>query len=104
VAERYHRLTRHRGLAGDVTEGATLAYSSIEAGCTAAKTEHKGSADRGFAPQFMEEQMMESVLDCGTNGWLMIAGGVLTYGVLIMAGAALIKYLCVAERNHAASS
>ena len=48
--------------------------------------------------------MMESVLNCGANGWLMTAGGIVTYGVLILAGAALIKYLFSAERSHAANS
>ena len=37
--------------------------------------------------------MMNSVLDCGSNGWLMIASGVAIYGVLALAGAALVKYL-----------
>ena len=36
---------------------------------------------------------MDSVISCGTDGWLMLAGSVVTYGVLILAGAALIKYL-----------
>lgn len=36
---------------------------------------------------------MESVLTCGAHGWPMIAGAVLTFGVLALAGAALIKYL-----------
>ena len=36
---------------------------------------------------------MDSLLNCGTGGWLMIAGGALSYGVLVLAGAALIKYL-----------
>jgi hypothetical protein len=45
---------------------------------------------------------MDSILDCGTNGWLMIAAGVVTYGVLALAGAALIKYLFFADRTAAA--
>jgi hypothetical protein len=52
----------------------------------------------------MEQSMMESMLNCGADGWLMIAGGLVTSGVLILAGAALIKYLFSAERNHAANS
>ena len=36
---------------------------------------------------------MDSVLNCGTGGWFMIAAGVATYGVLALAGAALIKSL-----------
>ena len=47
--------------------------------------------------------MMETVLNCSASGWLMIAGGVATYGVLILAGAALVKYLFSAERSHAAN-
>jgi hypothetical protein len=43
--------------------------------------------------------MMDSVLNCGTNGWLMIAAGVLTYGLLALAGAALLKYLFFANRT-----
>jgi len=50
-----------------------------------------------------EQEMMDSVLDCGANGWLMIAGGVVTYGVLALAGAALIKYLFFAGRSSAAA-
>ena len=46
--------------------------------------------------------MMETALNCGANGWLMIAGGVVTYGVLALAGAALIKYLFFADRGSAA--
>jgi len=45
---------------------------------------------------------MDSVLDCGTNGWLMIAAGVLTYGLLALAGAALVKYLFFANRTATA--
>ena len=36
---------------------------------------------------------MESVLTCGAHSWPMIAGAVLTLGVLALGGAALIKYL-----------
>ena len=45
--------------------------------------------------------MMDSVLNCGTTGWLMIAGGAVSYGVLLLAGAALIKYLVSGSRSHA---
>ena len=45
---------------------------------------------------------MDSVLNCGANGWLMIAAGVLTYGLLALAGAALVKYLFFADRTAAA--
>ena len=30
---------------------------------------------------------MNSVLSCGTSGWFMVAGGVVTYGLLVLAGA-----------------
>jgi hypothetical protein len=36
---------------------------------------------------------MDSVLNCGTNGWFMVANGVAIYGVLALVGAALVKYL-----------
>jgi len=50
----------------------------------------------------MEQVMMESVLNCGANGWPMLAAGVVTYGTLVLAGAALIKYLFFGGRSHAA--
>jgi hypothetical protein len=46
--------------------------------------------------------MMIDTLTCGANGWLMLAAGVLTYGTLALAGAALIKYLFLDDRGHAA--
>lgn len=45
---------------------------------------------------------MDSVLNCTADGWLMTAGVILIYGVLALAGAALIKYLFVGERERAA--
>ncbi len=45
---------------------------------------------------------MDTLLNYGTDGWLMIAGGVATYGVLLLASAALIKYLFSANRSTAA--
>ena len=45
---------------------------------------------------------MIDALTCGANDWLMLAAGVLTYGTLALAGAALIKYLLFADRGHAA--
>ena len=45
---------------------------------------------------------MIDTLTCGTNGWLMLAAGVLTYGVLVLAGVALIKYLFFGDRRQAA--
>ncbi len=56
----------------------------------------------GFGGQGMEHVMMDTVLNCGANGWLMLAAGVLTYGTLALAGAALVKYLFFADRGHAA--
>jgi hypothetical protein len=50
----------------------------------------------------MEQVTMDSMLNCDTGGWLMIAGGILTYGVLILAGAGLIKYLLSRPRSIAA--
>jgi hypothetical protein len=41
---------------------------------------------------------MDSLLNCGTSWWPMIAGGLVTYGVLALAGAALVKYLFFARR------
>jgi hypothetical protein len=43
--------------------------------------------------------MMNSLLDCGGNGWLMIAGVAVTYGVLALGGAALAKYLFFGNRR-----
>jgi hypothetical protein len=42
---------------------------------------------------------MDSVLNCGAGTWFMIAAAIATYGVLALAGAALIKYLFFANRN-----
>ena len=36
---------------------------------------------------------METLLNCSTGGWAMIAGAVLIYGVLGLSSVALIKYL-----------
>ena len=33
------------------------------------------------------------MMNCISNGWLMLAGGLVSYGVLALAGAALVKYL-----------
>lgn len=35
----------------------------------------------------------DTLLDCGVNGWLMIASAAVAYGVLALAGAGLVKYL-----------
>lgn len=47
----------------------------------------------------MEQVMIDSLLNCSANGWLMIAAGVATYGLLALAGAALVKYLFFADRS-----
>ena len=44
---------------------------------------------------------MDSVLNCGSNGWLMVAGGAVIFGVLALAGVALIKYLVFSNRGQA---
>jgi len=45
---------------------------------------------------------MDGVLNCSGDGWLMIAGVVMIYGVLALAGAALIKNLFFADRSTVA--
>jgi hypothetical protein len=47
----------------------------------------------GLASRKWSKEIMESVLNCGTNQWLVIASVVLIYGVLALGGAALVKYL-----------
>jgi hypothetical protein len=49
----------------------------------------------------MEQAMMDSVLSCATGGWIMLAGSILTYGTLALAGAALIKHLFFAGHTQA---
>ena len=44
---------------------------------------------------------METLLNCSASGWAMIAGAALIYGVLGLAGVALIKYL-MTDRSSAA--
>jgi hypothetical protein len=46
---------------------------------------------------------MDALLTCTANGWAMIAGAALLYGVLGLTGAALIKYL-LSDRSRAAHS
>ena len=46
---------------------------------------------------------MDTLLNCSANGWAMIAGAALIYGVLGLTGAALIKYL-VTDRSSVAHS
>jgi hypothetical protein len=47
--------------------------------------------------------MINSALDCGFNGWLMVASGVVTFSMLALAGAALVKYLFFANRTTTAA-
>ncbi len=47
--------------------------------------------------------MLNTVLDCSSHAWPMIAGGALTFGVLALAGAALLKYLFFADPSRAAA-
>ena len=44
--------------------------------------------------------MVNGMMNCG---WLMIAGGVVVYGVLILAGAALVKYLFFGDKSDKAA-
>jgi hypothetical protein len=46
------------------------------------------------------ENGVDSVLNCTGDGWLMTAGVVLIYGVLVLAGAALIKHLFVSDGSR----
>jgi hypothetical protein len=46
---------------------------------------------------------MDTQLNCSANGWAMIAGAALIYGVLGLTGAALIKYL-LTDRSSVAHS
>jgi hypothetical protein len=41
-------------------------------------------------------------VECSGDGWLMIAGVVMIYGVLALAGAAVIKHLFFADLSRAA--
>ena len=43
---------------------------------------------------------MNSLLNCGSGGWFMVTAGIATYGLLALAGAALIKYLFFATRDN----
>jgi len=49
----------------------------------------------------MESGIMDSILNCGTNEWLVIARVVLISGVLALGGAALVKYLFFTSRGSA---
>ena len=46
---------------------------------------------------------MDALLNCSANGWAMIAGTALIFGVLGLTNAALIKYL-LSDRNNAVRS
>ena len=85
----------------DVTDRSPGAKSSIEAD----RRPLRWNEAHRLTPEInqrTERRMMNSLLDCGANGWLMIAGGVVTYGVLALAGAALIKHLFFGDRSTAA--
>ena len=41
--------------------------------------------------------MLDNVLNCSGGGWFTLAGSVVIYGVLALAGAALIKHLFFAD-------
>ena len=43
---------------------------------------------------------MDSVLNCGSDGWFMVVSGLAIYGVLALAGAALVKYLFLAGHGE----
>ena len=44
---------------------------------------------------------MGSVLNCGSDGWLMLASGIAIYGLLALGGVALVKYLFSTGRGQA---
>lgn len=46
---------------------------------------------------------MDALLNCTANGWAMVAGAALIFGVLGLTGAALVKYL-LTDRTSAAHS
>ena len=58
---------------------------------------------RTLATSEKEMTKMDSVLNCGGNGWFMIASAVVFYGLLALAGAALVKYLLSGGRSRAAA-
>lgn len=47
------------------------------------------------------KEMMNGLMECGSHGWLMVASGVLFYGVLALAGTALVKYIFFEGRRTA---
>jgi hypothetical protein len=62
------------------------------------------SRNAGFKPmESLMMEMMNSMTECGSHGWLMIAGGVVFYSVLGLAGAALVKYLFFEGRARTAA-
>lgn len=48
--------------------------------------------------------MMQSALNCGPHGWVMIASMITAYGVLALGSAALIKYLFFSKRGAVAAA
>jgi hypothetical protein len=51
----------------------------------------------------MEYIKVDTLLNCSANGWAMIAGTALIFGMLGLTGAALIKYL-LSDRSNAVRS
>jgi hypothetical protein len=51
----------------------------------------------------MELLMMNTAFECASHGWPMIAAGILTFGVLALSGAALVKYIFFNDRPAAAT-
>jgi len=70
----------------DVTDPGLLTNSPIEADWSTTVLEP-------ISPSAKLVGKEQHMMNCISNGWLMMAGGLLTYGVLALAGAALVKYL-----------
>jgi hypothetical protein len=47
--------------------------------------------------------MTDTFLNCGIGGWFMLASGVVTFGLLVLAGTALVKYIFFTDRSRVAS-
>ena len=45
--------------------------------------------------------MMNAAYECAANGWPMIVGGIAVLTVLVLSGAALVKYPFLGERPSA---
>ena len=48
--------------------------------------------------------MINSILSCTNGGWFMIAAGIATYGLMALAGAALVKYLFFENHDSAVTT